>query len=297
MLTIFSTLKPFQGNIKITQTNAIRSWTALAPACEVILFGNEEGTAEIAGELGVKQVTDVERNEYGTPLVSSMFKITQDMAENNLLCYVNADIVLMSDFIEAAGRVTLPHFLMVGRRRDIDIDELIDFRKEGWDKELKAKIGREGKLHGIAGIDYFVFPKGLYNDIPPLAVGRPGWDNWLIYHTRSRKIPVIDATEAVMVAHQNHGHADFTGGDKGFWTGPEAKKNVELAGGADHAFHIGFADWKLDKESLRPARGWRSFYMKCRAFPVLHPRLRFLLPLVKLPGKITGVFLEMKRGE
>jgi len=297
MLTIFSTLKPFQDNIKITQTNAIRSWVALRPACEIILFGDEEGIAEIAGESGIKQVATVERNEYGTPLVSSMFKITQDMAGNNLLCYVNADIILMSDFTAAVKRITLPHFLMVGRRWDIDIDELFDFRKGGWDKELKTKIGMEGKLHGIAGIDYFVFPKGLYNDIPPLAVGRPGWDNWLIYHTRFRKIPVIDATGAIAAVHQNHGHADFPGGDKGFWAGPEAKRNVELAGGIDHAFHIGFADRKLDREKLCPARGWRSFYIKCRAFPVLHPRLYFLMPLVKLPGKIAGAISKMKRGK
>ena len=48
MLTLFSTPKPFRGHIAVIQTNAIRSWLELEPACEVILFGDEEGTAEVA---------------------------------------------------------------------------------------------------------------------------------------------------------------------------------------------------------------------------------------------------------
>jgi len=73
MLTIFSVPKPFHGRIGVIQTNAIRSWVLLRPACEVILFGNEEGTAEIASRFGIRHIPDVERNEYGTPLVSSVF--------------------------------------------------------------------------------------------------------------------------------------------------------------------------------------------------------------------------------
>ena len=261
----------------------------MQPSCEIILFGNEDGTAEIAAELGIKQVTAVERNEYGTPLISSMFKIAQEMAGNELVCYVNADIILMSDFMQAIRQVRIKPFLMVGQRRDIDLNETLDCQKADWEAKLKIRVDNEGRLHGVTGIDYFVFTKGLYNNMPPLAVGRPGWDNWLIYHTRFRKIPVIDATAMITAVHQNHGHADHPGGEKGFWEGPEAKRNVELAGGRDHAFHIGFADWTLTPRGLHRARGWRSLYYRFRALPLLHPGLRFLLPLVKLPGKIVGV--------
>lgn len=287
MLTIFSTPKPFIGNIKTIQTNAIRSWAELHPHCEIILFGDENGTAEIAAELGIKQVTAMERNEYGTPLISSMFKIAQEMADNELLCYVNADIILMSDFIPAIGQVRISPFLMVGQRWDIDLNETLDFQKADWETRLKIRVETEGMLHGVTGIDYFVFPGGLYENMPPLAVGRPGWDNWLIYHTRLRKIPVIDATAMIKAVHQNHGHADYPGGDKGFWEGPEAKRNMELAGGRDHAFHIGFADWRLTSQGLHRVRGWRSLYFRLRVLPLLHPGFRFLLPLIKLPGKIV----------
>jgi hypothetical protein len=180
MLTIFTTPKSFSGHIGTIQTNAVLSWKALQPSCEVILFGDEEGTAEISRKLGIKQVAEVECNEYGTPLVSSMFKIAQDMAADKLLCYINADIILMSDFITAVRQIDKPQFLMVGRRWDIYLDKLIDFQRTNWEEELKGKVAREGRLHGVTGIDYFVFPKGTYDSIPPLAVGRPGWDNWMI---------------------------------------------------------------------------------------------------------------------
>lgn len=103
MLNIFSTPKPFKGLIKVIQTNAIRSWISLHPPCEVILFGNEEGTAEIASELGIRHIPDVERSEYGTPLISSLFRIAQSIGTHELMCYVNADIILMNDFMESSG--------------------------------------------------------------------------------------------------------------------------------------------------------------------------------------------------
>ncbi len=294
MLTIFSTTKPFTGNIGITQTNALRSWAALQPAGEIILFGSEAGTSAISAKLGIRNVTQVERNEYGTPLVSSMFRMAQDMAGNDLLCYVNADIILMSDFLRAVRQIDRKSFLMVGRRWDIDISQLLDFQRTNWEEELKSRVSQAGKLHDITGIDYFVFPKGQYQDIPPLAVGRVGWDNWLIYHSRLRKIPVIDVTRVVTVVHQNHGHGNFPQGEKSFYEGPEAKRNLELAGGPERVFHLGFADWALTARGLQPARSWRSLFFKLRALPVLHPRLHCLMPLVRLPGKIARAIPRAK---
>jgi hypothetical protein len=286
MITLFTTPKPFTGDIKTIQENAIRSWAALRPSCEIIIFGNEAGTAEIAEELGIRHVKDIERNEFGTPLISSMFKIAQEMAGNKLMCYINADIILMSDFLKATQRITKKAFLMIGQRRDIDITEPMDFQKANWEASLREKIDKEGKLHGISGIDYFVFPKGLYNDLPPLAVGRPGWDNWLIYHTRSRKIPVIDATRVVTIVHQNHGHSDYPGGEDKFWKGPEAKRNVQLAGGPDNAFTMDYVTVLLTPSGSKPAITPKNIYFRLRAIAVLYPRLRFLLPLFKTLEKI-----------
>ncbi len=91
----------------------------LYPKPEVILFGSEEGMAEVASRFGIKHIAEVECNEYGTPLLSSIFGMAQDTAKYQLMCYVNADIILTNDFIPAIQRVPWQAFLTVGQRWDI----------------------------------------------------------------------------------------------------------------------------------------------------------------------------------
>ena len=85
MLTIFTIPKAFQGHAGVIQTNAIQSWLKLRPECEIILLGDDEGTAEVAAKFGVRHIPKVERNEYGTPLVSSIFSLAQDIAKYQLM--------------------------------------------------------------------------------------------------------------------------------------------------------------------------------------------------------------------
>jgi hypothetical protein len=207
MLTIFTIQKPFRGQIAIIQRNAIQSWLRLRPVCEVILFGDDEGTAEVAAEFGIRNIPDVERNEYGTPLLNSLFEVAQRTASHDLRVYVNADIILMSDFITAIQRMPKHFFLMVGHRWDLDINEALDYNRADWETHLRARLTDAGKLHGYGGIDYFVFRRGFWGDIPPFSIGRTAGDNWLIYRSRSLGAIVIDATETVTAVHQNHDYA------------------------------------------------------------------------------------------
>ncbi len=245
LITIFSIPKPFVGHIGIIQTNAIKSWTCL-PGCEVILFGEEEGLAEAASELGVRHVLQVGRNDLGTPLVSEAFEQARQVSCTPMLAFVNADIVLMSDFTRAAeiaSCVGFSSFLMVGRRHDIDIREPIDF-SAGWEAKLRADVNSRGVLHGKAGIDYFLFPANFPVKLPPFAVGRPGWDSWLIYHVRSIGIPLIDATDVVAAVHQNHSSAYQAFGD-------EARHNTSLAGGFFRMGTLRDTNWRLTNSGVR----------------------------------------------
>ncbi len=148
-LTIFAVPKAFHARFKVIQTNAIRSWTLLRPEPEIILLGDDEGTAQIARELGCSHIADVERNRYGTPLVHSIFEKAQELARNDLVCYVNSDIILMSDFIVAVSRAAQVlagrGFLLVGRKRTCAIDELLDFEKADWEIELKDLVRTHGR--------------------------------------------------------------------------------------------------------------------------------------------------------
>src|SRR5512147_2479885 len=102
LITLFSAPKPFTDpHIAMIQRNAIQSWTLL-PDVEVILLGEETGLAEVAKELGVKHIPNVARNESGAPLISSMFQLARENSSSDLLCIINADMLLMEDFVKIA---------------------------------------------------------------------------------------------------------------------------------------------------------------------------------------------------
>ena len=88
---------------------------------------------------------------------------------------------------------------------------------------------------------------GLRKDF---SVGRPGWDGWLVYDVRMRGIPVIDATEAITVIHQNHDYSHSKFPEKNRVGGPELRKNTILAGGGANMMTLREADWVLNKEGI-----------------------------------------------
>ena len=282
MLTIFTVPKPFAGHIGIIQRNAIGSWSRLQPACQVILCGNEAGTAEAAAALGVGRIPDVERNEFGTPLLSSVFAAAEAKGAHSLLCYVNADILLLSDFVEAARRVaeSKRRFLMVGQRWDLDVKEPLDFESRDWEGALRSRVKRSGSLHPPSGSDYFVYPRGSFGPLPAFAVGRPGWDNWMIYRARDRKSAVVDATEATLVIHQNHAYGHVKQATGPAWEGPEADRNLMLIGGDERIYTLSDATHRLTPAGLRRALSPAHLKRRLRTMAVVGPalgRLRRLL--------------------
>ena len=249
MITIFSIPKPFVNEIRIIQRNAIQSWLSLLPACELILFGDGEGTAEAADEFDIIHVPEVEKNEYGTPLLNSAFEMTRKLAKNNILVYVNSDILFMSNIYTAIEQIHFKQYLLVGRRIDLDIKGEMVF-ETNWEDSIDFELRTRGKLHGYSGIDYFVFPKNSPFNLPEFAVGRQGWDNWLLWDARTKRIPVIDATESITAVHQNHdfSHSQFE--EKKRVGGPEVDINLKLAGGFSHLLTLRDADWMLDKRGV-----------------------------------------------
>jgi hypothetical protein len=285
MLTIFATPKPFHGHIGVTQWNAIRSWTLLRPQCEIILMGNDDGTTEIAAEFGLRHVTDIARNSFGTPLLSDMFKQAQRLSVRNLFCYVNSDIILMSDFMEAIGRVVdqKTRFLMVGHRWNFDLNKKLEFEPD-WEDKLRIQVQERGTLAGVTSIDFFVFPRDLLGDIPPFAVGRPAWDNWMLYRARAIRAPLIDATPVVMVVHQNHDYSHHPQGKIGLWSGDEALTNNKLAGGQLHTFSLIDATHALTPQKLQSMYDRDHLLRRFKTLPILYPS-----PIIKLVEKAVNM--------
>ncbi len=276
-ITFFSAPKPFTDpHIAMIQRNAIKSWTLL-PDVDVLLLGDEPGLAEAAKELGVRHIRNVDRNESGTPLISSMFELARRNSSTDLLCIINADMILMPDFVEAARRSRMwrDKFVLLSQRWDLDITQSIEFT-QGWEERLSFVVHRQGSLHRPAGSDFFLFPLSTFHEIPPFTIGRAGWDNWMIYKARKEKWPVIDGTPSIIIVHQNHDYSHLPGG-KPHYEHPDTNENIRLAGGeANIRYTVVDATHQLRNGKLvRPKLTYLRFM---RGLEVLLRRIFFFLP-------------------
>ena len=306
MLTFFTTAKPFREHSGVIQRNALKSWTLLHPDVEVILFGEDEGAAEAARELGIRHEPHTEKNESGSNRMDYMFRRAQEIARHDVLCYSNCDILLMEDFCEALGRVKSAHsqFLMVGRRWDAEVKEPLDFGRSDWRTQLRSHALQEGKQRTPDYVDYFAFSRGaLGMNLPPLVVGRVFWDNWTIWKVLDAKHAVVDVSSAVMAVHQNHDYGHHPQGKHGVYYGEEAGRNYKLAGGWTHLRTIADATEVLLEDGLKPNRlrhwatvkryvrqAWRFLF-----HDVIQPIWFFVLGITRPVRRALGLRAETMR--
>lgn len=237
MLTLFSVPKPFVGEMGVIERRSVESWRALG--VQVLLLGDEVGVADAAQELGAEHIPDLELTAHGTPRLDSAFALADAAARFPLRAFVNADIELGIDLFHAARLVSkkTERFLLVGQSFE------------------------NGHPRGAAAMDWFVFPAGLFGEVPPFAIGRACFDNWLVWKARQVGI-VVDATHDVRAVHQTHDYDHVEGGKDEAYYGDEAARNRELAGGKDHLYTLHDASHLLRNGRLRRNPGaplrWRE---------------------------------------
>lgn len=213
-ITFFSIPKAFRGQAKIAQYNALESWTRLTD--NIVLFGREKrerGIEKAAAKFGC-EVRGIRRDsEYGVPLVNSAFKQIQSLRPE-VAMFTNADMVFFPGLLEAVnvaktgllGGKPLGKFLLIGRKIDMDIREHLNF-SSGWEDRLRKKARIEGRLHGAAGLDYFIFTPGIYDyrGMPLFYIAQRAWDNWLaLYAMKKKGVTVVDVTESVLAIHHTN---------------------------------------------------------------------------------------------
>ena len=253
VVTILSTPKAFHGHFGVIQRNAILSWTRLDPRPDVILFGRDEGTAEICAELGLRHVPDVATTDEGTPLLSDMFLRGQEMTTTPMVCWSNADVILTDQLVRAAelGAAHRGCVYMIGQRTDIDQVTPLSFGP-AWQSDLTARAKAEGELKPVNWIDWFLFTRGLFQTLPPFAIGRPGYDPWLIWRAAELGAAVVDATRFVPAIHQRHDYS-HVGSREATFTGTEAKRNAAIVDDWRHYHSIAYAPLVLTVEGvIRP---------------------------------------------
>jgi hypothetical protein len=253
--SLFALPKAFVGQTATIQRSALRSWLAI-PGVEVLLLGDDEGVSDVATDFGVSHIASVARSRAGAPLVSDVFEKAASWATSDSLIYVNADVLLPP--FSGASIVDVRHrlagALCVGQCRNVDVDREL----AGWYKDLASS----GRLRGPGGIDYLGFVRGTFESIPPFALGRAYYDNWLIWHAYRAGVPIVDLTEVLRAIHQNHDYGHVAGGRPESYEGVDARRNLALAGGRLHLFNIDDATHRMTPNGLR-----RNVLSPLRTFP------------------------------
>lgn len=62
---------------------------------------------------------------------------------------------------------------------ELDVGGTLDFR-EDWEERLGERVTHDADLQVATAIDYFVFNKMLWKEIPAFTIGRFAWDHWLV---------------------------------------------------------------------------------------------------------------------
>jgi hypothetical protein len=199
MLTLFAIAKPFDGHIGVIQRNAIGAWTRLGHGCEVLLFGDEPGTAEVAREYGMRHVPGVARNRRGTPLVSDLFAQAMRLASHPVLVYANADMILTGDLPAAVMRVReRGRFLLCGQRWNLSLDAPLDFAAVGGSPTRRSAARQRSRSPAPSTTSLSARPVRRRS----VHGGRAEWDQWLLFHARTLGAALIDATASVLAVHQ-----------------------------------------------------------------------------------------------
>ncbi len=270
-LTLLTAPKPFKDpHISVIQTNALKSWQALGDQVEIIVLGADEGVAEKTSELGIRHIPQVACNEKGTPLISSMLDLARQNSDSPYLCIVNTDIILFPDLLIAMENAakSRERFLIIGQRWDMDVTGELSAGHGNFDR-FKQEVFRLGKLHPPMGSDYFLFPRECYLQIPDLAIGRAGWDNWFIFKSRFEGWPVIDATQDVTIVHQSHDYRHLPGGQPHYRL-PETRENVVRGGGEQTIFTIADAQYDLvDGKLIKKPFSLKRILREMEIFPLI----------------------------
>ena len=233
MITFFTHCRPFDGEFDRIQTAAISSWMSVADDVQVILVG--EHRVDVAERLKIDHEPLSGYNEFGTPLINALFEAGQARARHDIMCEISSDIILSADCAAAfAAMAKHDKPFMVGARWDVDRGE--------YDEPVMRK-------HPGSAADWFGFRRGTLGDIPPFAIGRTIYDQWLMWAAQNKwDMMTIDATDDVFAIHLNHGYPEY-GNKAKMLQSHECKINHNLAGknGYRKPFNVEHTEYVMSK--------------------------------------------------
>jgi hypothetical protein len=241
MLTFLTSAKAFTGGAARQQYQAFANWRRVCPEAEILLCGECKGAETVCRELNIRRAEGVKTTEAGIPYFESVAQWVLKNARHDVQVYANADILLPPDFGTYLAKVPAGPFLMVGQR--VDLKENTVFDPDDFYEQLRLVLQvHQAEVHRPSGMDFFVFRRGMFQNLKPLIVGRGGYDSALVAYCLRKAIPVIDASFAFPVVHQWHDYAHVKNCKREAHYGEDAQFNFNRHGLRGFAPHCIDAD-------------------------------------------------------
>jgi hypothetical protein len=181
-------------------------------------------------------------------------------SDTNTLCYVNSDIILFDDFSSTINILQKKNkFFGVGRRYNIEIDQLVKFDDEN--TEIKKYLSY-AKIDSYTGSDYFIFDKNSIKNIPSFLIGRTCWDNWLMHYASKNDLNLTDCTSDILCIHQKHDYSHIKTSTNNHYKGIEREHNFKQLGGVDKIYDIRDSNYLLKNRKLKKNYSIESIFHK-----------------------------------
>lgn len=222
LLTLFTTWV-YDKDKFLINSRTMKNWRTVLKHVNLVVFSNSSDVKRYS-KLADFTVLPVTQEATGAPLLSAMFMAAKARFTSEFYGFANGDI-LFTDSLTKTLQTILCNIeedfrqkglLIVGRRINIPVT---DIREEDITSSSNlVRISRSsGSLFQTDAEDYFITDKFYkWNEFLPVAIGRRGYDNWVVAYSRYNNITVIDATESVLCVHQTiESRGNYEGLSKG----------------------------------------------------------------------------------
>lgn len=227
-LIIFTTCKPFIGDDKWRQEQAIKSWIKINIDKIIIIFGIDEGVEEICNKYNLVHIKDI-KCAHGVPCVNDLFSISSDYAnDNDILLWTNSDMIYFNEdiiktintFKKYKEENNIKNYMIVGQRHDWSNPKILDHfdkdkfiaNSEGCEQTNEIKYLDHPKhkisIHKTTGVDYIFHNKEAYkNKINDrVVIAGALHDNLLVRIGLVNNYFTCDATGSIFALHENHSY-------------------------------------------------------------------------------------------
>ena len=207
ILTIFTTWDARMES-EYVYNNTVKVLASLLPEIQLVIFLPEEKIASYNVPEGWHVLPISLKNCGGPPVLKNMFFDVYDLFDSTFYGYVNADILFNRGLVDTLYTLrksqvykSTKQVLISGKRVDLMM-ERYKLRHISSANEVDGLVRKGAIAHGYAE-DFFITTRQFpWQHIPDLVIGRPKYDNFLLYMARLHNVPVVDVSMTVVALHQ-----------------------------------------------------------------------------------------------